>query len=31
MNRSMGVPDLYPFVLSPSVVVKLSFIHACIH
>lgn len=31
INRSMGVPDLYPFVLSPAVVVKLSFIHACIH
>ena len=31
MNRSMGVPDLYPFVLSPPVLVKLSFIHACIH
>ena len=30
INRSMGVPDLYPFVLSPAAVVKLSFVHACI-
>ena len=27
LNRSMGQPDLYPFVLSPHVVEKLSFIH----
>ena len=27
MNRSMGLPDLYPFVVSPAVIVKLSFIH----
>ena len=27
INRSMGLPDLYPFVLSPAVIVKLSFIH----
>ncbi len=25
--RSMGQPDIYPFVLSPGVVTKLSFIH----
>jgi hypothetical protein len=31
INRSMGLPDLYPFVLSPSVIVKLTFIHKCIH
>jgi hypothetical protein len=31
MNRSMGLPDLYPFVLSPPVIAKLSFVHACIH
>jgi hypothetical protein len=31
MNRSMGLPDLYPFVLSPPTISKLSFIHACIH
>ena len=27
INRSMGLPDLYPFILSPAVIVKLSFIH----
>ena len=27
LNRSMGQSDLYPFVLSPSVVAKLGFIH----
>ena len=26
-NRSMGHDDLYPFVLSPSVIEKLGFIH----
>jgi hypothetical protein len=31
MNRSMGLPDLYPFVLSTPAVAKLTFIHACIH
>ena len=30
LNRSMGQPDLYPFVLAPRVIVKLSFIHQCI-
>jgi hypothetical protein len=30
INRSMGVSDLYPFVLSPPVIGKLSFIHDCI-
>jgi hypothetical protein len=30
INRSMGAPDLYPFVLSPPVIGKLSFIHDCI-
>lgn len=30
INRSMGVPDLYPFVLSPAAVMKLAFVHACI-
>lgn len=30
INRSMGVPDLYPFVLSPPVIAKLSFIHDCV-
>ena len=28
INRSMGIPDLYPFVLGPAVIVKLSFVHA---
>jgi hypothetical protein len=30
-NRSMGLPDPYPFVLSPRVNEKLGFIHALIH
>ena len=30
INRSMGLPDLYPFVLAPAVVAKLTFIHDCI-
>jgi hypothetical protein len=31
INRSMGLPDLYPFVLAPAIVTKLTFIHDCIH
>jgi hypothetical protein len=31
MNRSMGTPDLYPFVLSPPVARKLGFIHEVVH
>ena len=31
INRSMGQSDLYPFVLTPSVIVKLTFIHELIH
>ncbi len=31
LNRSMGQPDLYPFVLSPPVVEKLGFIHRLVH
>lgn len=31
INRSMGLADLYPFVLAPPVIVKLSFIHERIH
>jgi hypothetical protein len=31
MNRCMGTPDLYPFVLSPAVVRKLGFIHELVH
>jgi hypothetical protein len=27
INRSMGLPDLYPFVLSPTVIAKLTFVH----
>ena len=26
LNRSMGAPDLYPFVLSPTVIEKLAFV-----
>ena len=28
INRSMGLSDLYPFVLGPGVIMKLSFVHA---
>ena len=31
VSRSMGQPDLYPFVLSGAVVTKLHFVHAVIH
>lgn len=31
LNRGMGLPDLYPFVLSPLVVEKLGFIHHLVH
>ncbi|MGG5823300.1 zinc-binding metallopeptidase family protein [Falsiroseomonas sp. HW251] len=31
MNRSMGTPDLYPFVLSEAVGRKLGFIHELVH
>jgi hypothetical protein len=31
LNRSMGQPDLYPFVLPPAVINKLSFVHERIH
>jgi hypothetical protein len=27
VNRAMGRPDLYPFVIAPGVVRKLRFIH----
>jgi hypothetical protein len=27
INRSMGLPDLYPFVLAPTVIAKLTFVH----
>jgi hypothetical protein len=31
LNRSMGLPDAYPFVLTQTVRTKLSFIHHAIH
>jgi len=31
LNRSMGQPDLDPFVLTPDVVRKLGFIHGLVH
>jgi hypothetical protein len=31
LNRSMGMSDAYPFVLTPSVRTKLAFIHYAIH
>jgi hypothetical protein len=31
LNRCMGAPDLYPFVLSPAAVEKLGFVHRLVH
>ncbi len=31
LNRSMGMGDIYPFVLSPAVIRKLGFIHHLVH
>jgi hypothetical protein len=31
LNRSMGQPDLYPFVLAPAVMGKLRFVHELVH
>ena len=31
LNRSMGQPDLYPFVLSPTAISKLDYVHQLIH
>jgi hypothetical protein len=31
INRSMGQPDLYPFVLAPPAIWKLTFVHDLIH
>ena len=31
MNRSMGLTDLYPFVLSPKAIEKLAWVHALVH
>jgi hypothetical protein len=30
INRSMGKPDLYPFVLPPAVLEKMRFIHTVV-
>jgi hypothetical protein len=30
INRSMGLQDLYPFVLTPAVILKVNFVHECI-
>lgn len=31
LNRSMGQPDLYPFVLSEAAIDKLAFVHGLVH
>ena len=31
LNRAMGNPDLYPFLLTPAVVAKLGFVHDVVH
>ena len=31
LNRSMGLKDAYPFVLSPGVIEKLDFVHRTVH
>jgi hypothetical protein len=31
LNRTMGQPDLYPFILSPPVIAKLAAIHNLVH
>jgi hypothetical protein len=31
LNQSMGQPDLYPFVLAPTVIGKLRFVHGLVH
>ena len=31
MNRSMGLTDIYPFLLMPKVIEKLNFVHALTH
>ena len=30
LNRSLGLPDAYPFVLSSAAIEKLKFVHECI-
>lgn len=31
LNQSMGQPDMYPFVLAPTVIGKLRFVHGLVH
>ena len=31
LTRSMGLADFYPFVLTPAILRKLSFIHTLVH
>jgi hypothetical protein len=31
LNRSMGQPDFYPFVLSPAAIAKLGYVHGLVH
>jgi hypothetical protein len=31
LNRSMGIADLYPFVLSPTAIGKLGYVHGLVH
>jgi hypothetical protein len=31
LNRGMGLPDLYPFVLSAPAIEKLQFVHEVVH
>ena len=31
LNRGMGLPDLYPFVLSDAAIEKLRFVHEVLH
>ena len=31
LNRSMGQPDFYPFILSPAVIAKLGYMHDLTH
>ena len=31
LNRCMGQPDLYPFILTPSVITKLGYVHDLVH
>jgi hypothetical protein len=31
LNRTMGQPDVYPFILSPAVIKKLGAIHDFVH